>query len=657
MEKVNLQYVRERLEKVSQDKVLSNMKMYIHEEDKNHVIDKADMLMNHTFTFDSVWDMEACDTAYTLQPMVWDSVCHNDEEWCFMLNRMGWQSDLILAGIISDDSKYFEKSLWYTMDWINSHEKMEFGLSTRTLDTGIRIMNIFETLPYLIQTPCISDDQLQSICEHIWKQIEYCKENYQYKYHLSNWGSIQICAIISILPYLTKDYLNHETFKWAYQELEEQLNLQIYPDGMLWEQSTMYHVEVLNYLMKLQYHANIHHLTLPSCFDNTVQRMLNGLMHQIGPDGYIDAFGDSDRVPARDVFVRGACLYKNGYWKKVAGKDMDVESLYMLGTSFCQTFFTQKDEDTVCWYDGVDSGMYTMRTNWQPDASFTLFTNGSLGSGHGHCDQMHISLSYKGLPFLIDSGRYTYRENHELRVKLKSMYAHNSIIIDQKEASKPNGSWTNEAYATPLKTYSKHLSNVHYLESTLISTNPLQVWTRKLCMINEGIWFLVDEIKQDGEHTFAQRFHFHPNVDVQQHSLTEIQMKNHNQRLTLKSKYPIRLEKDVCSLRYNQKSTQNVMVVEGNFLDEVNILQVFCDPTIQVLDSPIYQGGNKELDVSIAQAKTCILSKDESYTFVVFHKELYQGAKLCTCDGVNFHAKSLCIHTKDNKKEILKLKM
>ena len=72
-------------------------------------------------------------------------------------------------------------------------------------------------------------------------------------------------------------------------------------------------------------------------------------------------------------------------------------------------------------YDGEDSGMYTLRNSWDQDASFTMFTNGSLGSGHGHSDNLHLSVCYQGDPVSSSiHGRFTYREDHPLRASSRA---------------------------------------------------------------------------------------------------------------------------------------------------------------------------------------------------------------------------------------------
>ena len=58
----------------------------------------------------------------------------------------------------------------------------------------------------------------------------------------------------------------------------------------------------------------------------------------------------------------------------------------------------------------------------------------------------HISLYYQGKPFLIDSGRYSYREDEPLRMEFKMLQAHNVCVVDDGSVIRPDGSWSFHSY-------------------------------------------------------------------------------------------------------------------------------------------------------------------------------------------------------------------
>ena len=330
-------------------------------------------------------------------------------------------------------------------------------------------MNWFEALPYLEFLGCLSDCEREKIGHSMQTQLAYLKDSYLPKYKTSNWGSIQTCAMVSVLPFLREDYQKDPLYLWAKDEMELQFSIQVYPDGMHWEQSTMYHIEVLNYGMKALYYmglrkesSSIQEPVLParkiaSLSADPLRRHRNLWRQRPGLCAY--------------VFTRAAVLFSDCQFRFAGTESCDLESAYVLGGSGAAHYNAMSAEQpTQLCYDGTDSGMYVIRSSWSPDASFTMFTNGSLGSGHGHSDNLHVSLTHKGQEILIDSGRYTYREDHALRTQLKGMQAHNGIILDEHEYCLPSDSWGYADFGLPLRNYVRHAGSIHYLEGIRLGT-------------------------------------------------------------------------------------------------------------------------------------------------------------------------------------------
>lgn len=658
---INPAYSKECLRRLSRAKGLRELGRYLSAAEREHVRQQAERLKQHIFVFDKPWDMERCLIPFQISPGDFQAQRNDDEEWCFMLNRMDYLSYLILAGVLGDQDS-FAAGLGLINAWLLSHPDLKQGPSTRTLDTGIRIMNMMEALPFLMEAGCLEDEVLMRILSSLMEQIRYLRREYLPKYTLSNWGSIQTAAILSVLPLLREDYRRDPIYKWAKKEIETQFSIQIYEDGMQWEQSVMYHIEVLNYGVKAVYYQRFYGFSPMETVERQCLAMTAALFAQVTPDGCIEAFGDSDRVEAGDVFARSAALFQNGVWKSGAPKlgaeyHFDMESLYSFGTAFAEQFSALKAEPgEALIYDGTDSGIYCFRSSFDRTASFTMFTHGSLGSGHGHSDNLHLSLYCKGELFLIDTGRFTYREDHPLRPLLKGMTAHNCVLIDEKEYCLPKGSWGYEAFGLPLKTYVRHTGPVHYLEGTMIGHDPLQVWTRKLVVIDPCIWLIADEVKEDGIHRMKQYFHIDPAACAKPgedgwllHS-GAVSLRLRNEGEAKEAAAP-------CSLRYNERSDHQVLTFEKSFEDRAGVITCLSPADIRVEKVPILQNLETPVSEDLAQARRFHVSETEKFTVVIFHQELYQGKKICSCEGLPFHAKAAVIHEKGNVKTLWRLKV
>lgn len=651
-----MNFVQQSLNFLTEHKKLAQTAHFIRPDAAKEIIAHADELMHQTFTFNKTWDMERCLTPYTLPVIDWNGHQNDDPEWCFMLNRMDYLDHLLLASLLTGEIGYADKAKEYILNWIAAHPTIAPEPSTRTLDTGIRVMNWMEALPYLSMLHALTEDELTRITDSMLKQMQYLKENYLPKYKTSNWGSIQTCAIVSVLPFLRADFQTDPLYQWALNEMALQFSIQVYPDGMHWEQSTMYHIEVLNYGMKAVHYMGLHLQPCPSAVKGQVYALAKALAGQLMPSGEIETFGDSDRVCARDVLSRAALLFDDPTFRFVGLDELDPESLYILGVPAAQRYATlPASAPQSMHYDGEDSGMYTLRSSWDKDASFTMFTNGSLGSGHGHSDNLHLSACYQGDPVLIDSGRFTYREDHPLRVQLKGMAAHNGVMIDDKAYCVPSDSWGYADFGLPLKNYVRHAGNLHYFEGAMLGHDPLQVWVRKVIVIDPAIWMIVDEVKCDGAHEAHSRLHFDPAVTVspagELHRVT-----TPHAALTLTCPGTVSYTSEPCSLRYNEQQPHTVVHSKTAFTDSATLITTLCGDGITVQDAPVFQNLTEPTAPDFAQARKFILSPTESYTVAVYSKEIYRGKKVLSCEGMPYHAKCVVIHEKDGHKQLTILK-
>ena len=651
-----MNFVQQSLNFLTAHKKLAQTAHFIRPDAAKEIIAHADELMHQTFTFNKTWDMERCLTPYTLPVIDWNDHQNDDPEWCFMLNRMDYLDHLLLASLLTGDIGYADKAKEYILNWIAAHPTIVSEPSTRTLDTGIRVMNWMEALPYLSMLHVLTEDELTRITDSMLAQMQYLKENYLPKYKTSNWGSIQTCAIVSVLPFLRADFLSDPLYQWALDEMTLQFSIQVYPDGMHWEQSTMYHIEVLNYGMKAVHYMGLHLQPCPSVVKEQVYALAKALAGQLMPSGEIETFGDSDRVCARDVLSRAALLFDDPTFRFVGLDELDPESLYVLGVPAAQRYATlPASAPQSLHYDGEDSGMYTLRSSWDKDASFTMFTNGSLGSGHGHSDNLHLSACYQGDPVLIDSGRFTYREDHPLRVQLKGMAAHNGVMIDDKAYCVPSDSWGYSDFGLPLKNYVRHAGNLHYFEGAMLGHDPLQVWVRKVIVIDPAIWMIVDEVKCDGAHEAHSRLHFDPAVAVSPAGDCQ-RVTTPHAALTLTCPGTVSYTSEPCSLRYNEQQPHTVVHSKTAFTDSATLITTLCGDGITVQNAPVFQNLTEPTAPDFAQARKFILSPTESYTVAVYSKEIYRGKKVLSCEGMPYHAKCVVIHEKDGHKQLTILK-
>jgi len=648
---MNLKYLKETLKKLYVFKDINNIAAELDEGEQRFILAKADELITNTFTFDKPWDMERCVKPYKLTVIDWEKDPNGDEEWCFMLNRMDYLNYLVMAYKISNNNDYFDKAKELILSWINSHKTIKPLRSTRTLDTAIRTMNIYEASIYMVNG--LNDYELNIILENIYQQLEYLKNSYLTRYITSNWGSIQTASICAIIPLLIEDYENNAVYKFAVNELNRQVVAQVYSDGVQWEQSTMYHIEVLNYLMKYLYYAHYMNIQVDDAILDAAKKMADALLAQTTPNRTIETFGDSDRSNVEDVFARAAIIFEDPKYRSLAANKLDIESLYLLGTVSAKKYkMINSTDKTELYFDGIDSGMFTIKSSEKRDASFTMITNGSLGSGHGHSDNLHISIYHKGKPFMIDPGRYTYREGDPLRIYFKSMKSHNSMIIDNNEYLRPSSSWSYEDFGIVGNNYIRHIDNCHYFEGSLIGHAPLSIITRKVVNIGDGIWIIVDEIRCDGIHRLVKTFHLDNEADIRH---KESFLESENAEVIVYSSEDMDIEDTVVSLRYNELKDSKKIVSTKEFTDSCTVFTIVAGKDVDYCQTHTFQNGETECSMNLVHTFE-FKQNSKKYTVAIFHEEVYKGKKVFFTDGIPYHAKCVIVTEKNGTKKLLKMK-
>lgn len=660
---MNLNYIKSQFEKIIDYKDINELKARMKQyPNMEYHVERADQLCNNIFVFDNVWDMERCSKPYELNPLVFDTICNDDEEWCFVLNRMEYLSHLVKAYLYTEDEKYVENWKRLVFAWMDEHPTITKKNTTRTLDTSMRCYAVLEDCCMLYAFKQITDEELERICTSILEQISYLKENYLNKYTLSNWGSIQVCYILTSLAQLDENYLSNEIYQWALEEFKTQLDIQVYDDGMHWEQSTMYHVEVLHAFLRLAHMSHLFEMTIADNFIEKIKNMSYALFNLATPNYTIDTFGDSDNSDIRDMMCKASVLLNDPILKSKAYDEFDEDSLYEFGAKKANEF---KQLDSVSsnqqLYVGNDSGIYTYRTSQNTDASFTQFICGGLGSGHGHSDTMHVSVYYDGKPFLIDSGRFTYREDHPLREYLKSMAAHNTVVVDGKPASRPKGSWGYDGYVLPLKPYVKEKEGCLYIEATLLAEEGY-THTRKLVNVTDKIWMIYDEVRMDGKHEMISYYHLDPKVVLEEIEKNKFTLVNEGSYLTFKldSKENIKeISKKECSKHYNELMMHEVMQITSEFENFGNKCDIITNNEIKLIeDVEIYQDANaKPMSSDIVTAKKFTLNEKESFVVILVHQEIFKGRKIFYYEDVPFYGKCVILHQKNNSWSRINLKV
>ena len=308
-----------------------------------------------------------------------------------------------------------------------------------------------------------------------------------------------------------------------------EIEKQILPDGVYFEQSTWYQRYTVDFFL--------HFAVLRSLsgrperkyekviFEERLQKALDFFMHITLPDGRTPIIGDDDggrMLPLtnaepddfRGTLALGATIFDRGDHKYVAGRPSE-EIFWLMGPSGIKTYKAIRETGPQEASKGFPDGGYcVMRDGFEATDNYLLVDCGEVGSlsgGHGHADALAIELAVHGKTLLVDSGTYTYHESRDLRDYFRSSTAHNTVAIDECSSSAPGNTfgWTTRAKATSQKWIAEDrfdfFSGSHDGYGRL--ANPA-THTRSILFIKGDYWIMRDFIETSGEHEFSLNFHF-----------------------------------------------------------------------------------------------------------------------------------------------------
>lgn len=241
------------------------------------------------------------------------------------------------------------------------------------------------------------------------------------------------------------------------QELEAQLHLQVFEDGVDKEQALYYHLWMLEYGVFIEAASRRFGTPFSSDFHDRLAAMtrfvrditpIDGTPPQIGDadDGFVtrftpqwpdDSYGDVLAAADSVLYNSAQTLTHKAFWYGVIGECNDSKS--------------RGDVPAPNPYPRIyPAGGYAILGNRD---CHLVFDAGSLGylsiAAHGHADALNINLALAGKWWLIDPGTYAYHSRPVWRDHFRGTRAHNCVVVDGRDQSILSGPfmWLHHAKA------------------------------------------------------------------------------------------------------------------------------------------------------------------------------------------------------------------
>ncbi len=473
---------------------------------------RAGEICEHTFLFRDHWEMEPTrEPVHFDGPVVWDAVPAGDPEWIYALNRHTIFVNLGKAWQYTGQARYLNAFVSLLEDWLNRVPRTPASENTtwRALEAGLRPENWLRALGLFGQG--VPEPLCRRIDESLARHGAYLAEAHGPFQRLSNWGAIQSHGLFLIGLWLGRA----DWQELALGRLAENLRHAVLPDGVQWEQSPMYHCEVLHAVLDTLLLAQRNGVPVPPALPEKALAMCRALAVWAAPDRTILPQGDSDVIDAGDLLAAGALLFRDPLLAAAARGPVCEETLWDFGPDAA----ARLDALPAAWPETASqalavSGNYILRTGWGKEDAYVHFHAGSLGGGHGHADLLHIDVYHGGEAVLTDAGRLTYVDG-ELRRTLKGPAAHNTLRLDGEDFTSYRGTWEWGPIAQPLPARARFAPQADCLTGGHLGyLERGAAVERRLVFLKPGLLVGADIVRApDGRpHRAEQFFHFGPGV-------------------------------------------------------------------------------------------------------------------------------------------------
>jgi len=473
----------------------------------------------------------------------WQANPHGDPEWKYCLHRHEYLTELGRAYWYTGDEEYTRAWKRILGEWIRENpmpdlewlislpgetSRMQFmrAGNWRPLTLGIRLYTAFVPCFYhFLHSPEFTPDflvtMLNSMEEHARHLRLYYTRHKSYFNVSPNWGLMESNGLAH-MGILFPEFRNAADWTTeAMSRLEEQIRMQVLPDGMQVERASGYHLVSTFCFLQILDLAERNGVRVSDTYRRIAERMVEFVMRIMKPHGVYPMFKDGDES---DVFgVRAS----HGLWEDINNLNMledsnDLRWVLKTGARMFQRpdmlyVATHGREGATPRFGSTalpDAGFYVMRSGWQHDDLYAAFTCGELGvmdqnCVHGNADALSIDVSGYGATLLIDPGRYIYEGSW--RVWFKSTAAHNTVTVDGQDSSELADEWMFRTKARSVLNCWSTTDRYDYVDGCHEGYRRLAdpvTHRRRIIFVKPHFWLVVDDLTAAEGHVYDQYFHF-----------------------------------------------------------------------------------------------------------------------------------------------------
>ena len=481
-------------------------------EELDTVLRTADLAAENKFVFQLRWDMEQTHVPEVFDgPIDWLRQPGDDPEFVYAFNRMRFWPCLGQAYAVTGEEKYAKAFAEQLVHWVDAIRRDDPACKEgwRTIEAGIRMENWCKAMRYFEGSPHITEAVMDKFIWSLTDHAEYIMGVWNTFNLMSNWGVLANHGLYVAGCHLPDSPRTAEYRREALRRLDEDRRVQVYRDGVHWEQSPMYHNEVMRCYLDVVLLARRRGEELPQGMEEAVRSMARAALAWQKPNGGEPMMGDSDDIDQRDLLTLAAAIFQDGEMKAAGYPKLDFDSVWELGAGEGARYEAMPARAPgQTDFALTDSGNYVFRDRWDEKGAWVRFHCGMLGAGHSHGDQLHFDVSAFGEDVLTDSGRFTYVFGPSRR-EFKDVSAHNTVAVEGLALYDCQDSWECRHLSRTVNQKFFSDSRYGYVEGGHLGYYEQGIYVnRRLVFLKPDILIAVDEFYSGGSRTYRQFFHW-----------------------------------------------------------------------------------------------------------------------------------------------------
>jgi len=345
----------------------------------------------------------------------WESQPVKDKEWVWQLNRMVFWQSMGKVYKENHDERFAIEWNKQIMDWVikNPRDK-NHHLAWRSIEAGIRGNRWTHLFNYFLHSPNFTPEALVFFLSSIYDHADFLMTKYSSG---SNWALMEAEGMAFIAMTFPEFSASDQWLDEAIKRFNNEIHEQVYPDGHQRELAFGYHMGSISWFLRTYELAEMNGVANRFSEDylNLIEKMAEVPMKLAFPNGTTPQFGDSwTGKPGQ--------YYKN---LQTWGALFDRSDFLYVGTEGEKGL---KPEQTAFAFP--QSGLYSMRSSWDPSAISLVLKCGANGGGHSQPDNGTFEL-YAGRRSLTpDSGSFIYSGNPEGRAWFRQSKVHQTLTLN-----------------------------------------------------------------------------------------------------------------------------------------------------------------------------------------------------------------------------------